>query len=121
MPLNRINTGIAIRGRVTPNQGQRNQCHAVIAKLEFEDLDRGKQTLYTNGDARLDIQGRTASGDVNLQVQIGRGTVAAALVANSALQPTDEANKRGVRNNAISVLNQSMDFGTVWRLTGTLP
>jgi hypothetical protein len=58
---------------------------------------------------------------VNLQVQIGVGTVAAALIDNSVLQTTDPANQRGASKGAISVLNQSLDSGTVWTLTGTLP
>lgn len=121
MPLTKTNTGNAIRGRVVPNRAQSEDCHAVIALLTFADLGRGAGTLHTVGVARLDMQGRTAAGDANIQVQIGDGTVAAAMIANSAQQANDPANQRGVANASISVLNQSMDSGTVWNLTGSLP
>lgn len=121
MPLTKTNTGNAIRGIAVPNAAQRRNCQAVIALLDFADLGRGAGTLHSVGDVRLDMQGYTAGGDANLQVQIGGGTVAASLIANSVLAITDPMNQNGARNGAISVLNQSMDFGTVWSLTGTLP
>ncbi|HEX8558699.1 MAG TPA: hypothetical protein VF668_11370 [Pyrinomonadaceae bacterium] len=67
------------------------------------------------------MQGHTAAGDANIQVQIGGGTTAAALIAASVMQITDPVNQRGATNGAISVLNQSLDSGTIWTLTGTLP
>lgn len=121
MPLTKTNTGNPIRGILVPNAAQRADCQAVIALLTFADMGRGSGTLHTSGVARLDMQGRTAAGDSNLQVQIGGGTVAAALIANSVLATTDPTNQRGASNGAISVLNQSMDSGTIWNLTGTLP
>ena len=121
MPLIKTNTENPIRGRVVPTASQQDDCQAVIATLDFADLGRGAGTLHTVGVARLDMQGRTAAGDANLQVQIGTGTVAAAMIANSVQQTTDSANQRGASNGAVSVLNQSMGSGTVWNLTGTLP
>lgn len=121
MPLSKINTGNAIRGIVIPLAEERNDCQAVIAKLDFADLGRGAGTLHTVGLARLDMQGRTAAGDANIQVQIGTGTVAAVMIANSVQRTTDPNNQRGASNGAISVLNQSMDTGTIWSLTGSLP
>ena len=121
MPLTKTNTNNPIRGRVVPNAAQRSDCQRVIAQLDFADLGRGAGTLHTSGAARLDMQGRTAAGDANLQVQIGGGTVAAAMVASSVQQTTDPANRRGASSGAVSVLNQSMDSGNVWSLTGTLP
>lgn len=121
MPLTKTNTGNVIRGRVVPNQAQRRDCQAVIAQLNFADLGRGAGTLHQVGVARIDMQGRTATGDANIQVQIGGGTVAAAMIANSVQRTTDPNNQRGASNGAISVLNQSMDSGTVWTLTGALP
>lgn len=76
--------------------------------------------MHTVGAARLDMQGRTQTG-VNLQVQIGAGTAAAVLIDDSVLQTKDPTNQKGASNGAISVLNQSLDSGTVWSLTGTLP
>ena len=121
MPLTRTNTGNPIRGIVVPNAAQRRDCQAVIVKITFADMGRGQGTLHTVGQARLDVQGRTAAGDVNLQVQIGNSTAAAVLIANSVLQTTDPINQTGASNGAISVLNQSLDSGTIWNLTGTLP
>ena len=121
MPLTKTNTGNAIRGIVVPTAAQRHDCQDVIALLDFTDMGRGPGTLHTVGVARLDMQGRTAAGDANLQVQIEGGTVAAALIANSVLIITDPTNQRGASNGAISVLNQSMDTGMVWTLTSTLP
>lgn len=121
MPLNKINTNNPIRGVIVPNAAQRSDCQAVIALLTYADLGRGAGTLHTVGVARLDMQGRTAAGDANIQVQIGGGSVAAAMIAASAQHATDPANQSGVANGAISVLNQSMDTRTVWNLTGSLP
>lgn len=120
MPLTKTNTNNAIRGRTIPNSGQRKDCNAVIAKITFADLGRGAGTLHTVGVARVDMQGDTKEG-ANIQVQIGKGTVAAAIIFNSVQQTTDPANQRGAAKGTISVLNQSMDTGTVWNLTGTLP
>ncbi|MBY5524414.1 hypothetical protein HFO60_26900 [Rhizobium leguminosarum] len=121
MPLTKTNTNNAIRGRIVPSCGQRNDCKAVIAQITFADLGRGAGTLHSVGVARVDMQGRTAAGDANIQVQMGGHTVAAAMIFNSVQQTTDPANQRGAANGTISVLNQSMDSGTVWNLTGTLP
>lgn len=121
MPLIKTNTNNPIRGLAGLNPGRRDDCQDVISKLTFADLGRGPGTLHTSGVARVDVQGRTATGGVNLQVQIGTETAAAALVAATVLQISDSANQRGGANGAISVLNQSLDTGTVWTLTGTLP
>lgn len=93
MPLTKTNTNNAIRGRIIPNAGQRNDCQAVIAQVTFADLGRGAGTLHTVGVARLDMQGRTAAGDANIQVQMGGGTVATAMIFNSVQQTADPANK----------------------------
>lgn len=119
--LNKVDTGNPIRGIIIPTAAQRRDCQAVIAQLTFSDMTRGAGTLHTVGVARLDNQGRTGAGDTNLQVQIGTKTAAAALIAASALQTTDPANQRGVANAGISVLNQSLDSGTIWSVTGSLP
>ncbi len=121
MPLNKNDTGNDIRGLIVPNAAQRRDCQNVIAKLTFNDLGLGPRTLHTSGVARVDLQGHTTAGEVNLQVQIGTATAAAALVALTVLGTTDPANQRGVANGAISVLNQSLDSGTIWTLNGTLP
>jgi hypothetical protein len=67
------------------------------------------------------MQGRTAAGDANLAVQIGGGVCASALISHTALVTDNPENQRGVCNAAISVLNQSLDTGNNWTLTGQLP
>lgn len=121
MPLNKTNSGNAIRGYINPNKNQRADCQAVINQVTFADLGRGAGTLHTVGTARLDMQGRTGGGDANLQVQIGGSTAAAALIAASVQGITDPTNQRGVVNATISVLQQSLDSGTIWSLTGNIP
>lgn len=121
MPIQKTNSGNAIRGIVIANAAQRRDILAVIAQMDFADLGRGAQTLHTVGMARLDMQGLTNVGDANLQVQIGGGTVAAAIISNTLFGTKDAANRKGVVNGVISVLNQSLDSGTIWTLTGTLP
>ena len=121
MALIKTNTGNAILGIVVPNANQRKDCYKVIALLDFADLGRGAMTLHEIDDIRLDMQGRTAAGDANLAVRIGRGVCASALISNTALLTTDLTNQKGVSNAVISVLNQSLDTGTNWMLTGALP
>lgn len=121
MTLTKTNSNNPIRGRINPNGAQKADCRAVIALLQYADMGRGAGTLRTSGVARLDLQGVTANGDVNLQVQVGGGTVAAALIAGTVLATKDQANQRGAANNAMNVLNSSMDTGMIWNLTGTLP
>jgi hypothetical protein len=121
MPLTKTNTNSAIRGYVAPTRAQRADCQAVIAQLTFADLGRGAGTLHTVGTARLDMQGRTAAGAANLQVQIGAASTSAAIVAASVQHIADPANQRGAASATISVLNQSLDSATIWDLTGTLP
>ncbi len=121
MPLTKTNTNNPIRGIVVPTARQKSDCQDVIAQLDFADLGRGAGTLHVVGTARLDMQGHTGAGDANIQVQIGGGTTAAVLIAASVLATQDPANQRGATKGAISVLNQSLDSGTIWTLTGTLP
>lgn len=120
MALSKENTKNPIRGYVEPNKQQRKDCQAVIAMLTFADLGRGAGTLHTSGTARLDLQGTTKT-EINLQVQIGSATTAAALVAKTLLSTQDPQNQAGVSNGAISVLNQSLDTATIWKLSGSLP
>ncbi len=121
MPLNKINTNNPIRGIVNPTRRQLQTCHTVIGQLDFADLGRGAGTLHEVDDVRLDMQGRTAAGDANIQVQIGNGTAAAALIANSVQQTQDPANQRGAARASRDVLNQSLSSQTIWNLTGSLP
>ena len=121
MPLTKTDTTNEIRRAIIPNDSQKDDCKDVIAKLAFDDLLRGAGTLHEEGEARLDMQGQITAGGVNLQVQIGGKTAAAAIIADSVREIADEANQRGAGRAACSVLRQSLDSRTVWTLTGTLP
>lgn len=121
MPLNKVNTKNPIRGLITPNASQRKDCQDVIAKFDFAGLGKKAGTLHTSGSARIDMQGYTAKGQANLQVQIGSATVAAVLVESAAWSTTNAENQKGIQNAVISVLNQSLDSSTVWELQGKLP
>jgi hypothetical protein len=121
MPIAKTNSGNAIAGAIVPNANQRSDCQAVIAQLVFADLGRGAGTLHTVGTARLDMQGHTAAGAANLQVQIGANTAACALVDATVQGIRDPINQTGGANAAISALNQSLDTRNIWTVTGTLP
>jgi hypothetical protein len=121
MPIVKANTGNAIAGIIVPNAGQRDDCQAVIAQLVFADLGRGAGTLHTVGAARLDMQGHNAAGAANLQVQIGVRTAACALVAATIQAIPNPTNQQGGANAAISALNQSLDSGNIWTVSGAVP
>jgi hypothetical protein len=121
MPITKANSGNAIAGIIVPNAAQKRDCQDVIAQLVFADLGRGAGMLHNVGAARLDMQGHTAAGAANLQVQIGGSTAACALVAATIQAMADPANQRGGANAAISALNQSLDSGTIWNVTGSVP
>ena len=121
MPLNQVNTGTPIPNVLAnPNAAQHANSQAVIAQLTFANLGRGPMTLHTVGVARLDMQGHTAAGAANLQVQIGGQTIAAAVVAATALVAAG-GHQNGVAHAARAVLVQSMNTGTIWHLNGALP
>jgi hypothetical protein len=99
----------------------------VIAMLEYSDIWRGSGTLHESGTMRLDMQGSYPEGSgtvYNLQVQVngvrGSSTVAHALVSDE-VQNDDPANQRGVAHKVISALNQSLDTGCTFRVTGSIP
>ncbi len=96
-------------------------CQNVIALFTYDDLGRKAGTLHNFGQARLDMQGITTNGYYNLQVQVGNYSVAAVLVSNTVLQTMDISNQKGISNAVISILNQSLDSGTIWKLSGSLP
>ncbi len=126
MPLKK-EKGKAIRGYVKANSKQRVDCQAVINKLSFADLGRGGGsakkglTMHEKGVARLDMQGTTSDGGKNIQCQIGDSTAAAVIVSKSVLAEKDGANQRGIAKAAVSALQQSLDTGYVFNVTGSIP
>jgi hypothetical protein len=78
---------------------------------------------------RIDMQGTTTATSTtpvqyNLQVQ-KNGMDASSTVAHAnvsvSLQTTDPTNQRGVVNKVVSALNQSMDTGLSYTVTGSIP
>ena len=123
MPLERKNTENDVRGAIALTKAQCESCYNVISKFDFADLFRTPRTLHISDDnvARLDLQGRTKEGVVNLQVQIGSFSVAAVLIAPDVCAIEDPQNQVGGRKGVISVLNKSLETTTIWTLGGTLP
>ncbi len=110
------------------NQRQLKAAQEVIAQLQYADIWRGAGTLHESKNElmRLDMQGTIPGNPVrhNIQVQVngiqGASTVAHADVSAS-LMTHDAANQRGVANKVISALNQSLDNGQSYTVTGTSP
>jgi muconolactone delta-isomerase len=128
MPVT-ITQGAAINNYLAPNQARKTSTQNVVAQIQYADIWRGAGTLRNNGVMRVDMQGQiAAAGGVparqNIQVQVngvaGHSTVAHADVSHS-LQTNDPINQRGVVNKVISALNQSLDSGRSYTVTGSIP
>ncbi|MEM8584264.1 MAG: hypothetical protein AAGF87_08345 [Bacteroidota bacterium] len=117
-----------IPNRFIPGAAHRNAAPALIAQLDYDDLWRGQGTLHTEGALRLDMQGSFVGPNgnrwYNLQVQVngitGHSTIAQANVCET-IQTADKANQRGAAGKAISALNQSLDSGNKYKVSGTNP
>ena len=125
MPITRTENG-AIPNHYNPNNAQRGSCQNVIAQLQYADLWRGAGTLRDNGVIRVDMQGHIPGPPIqyNMQVQVngiqGKSTVAHAIIS-STIQTADSANQRGALRSVIAALNQSLDTGNSYTVTGTSP
>jgi hypothetical protein len=125
MPM-QVTQGQPIAHHFQPNQEQRTAAHNVIAQLQYADLWRNAGVLRQNNLMRVDMQGVIGGNPVrhNIQVQVngikGSSTVAHADVS-ATLMTNDPANQKGVVNRVISALNQSLDTGHSYAVTGTSP
>ena len=125
MPM-QVMQGQPIPNHFQPNQAQRNAAHDVIAQLEYGDIWRGAGTLHKNNLVRVDMQGTIPGNPVrhNIQVQVngiqGNSTIAHADVSAS-IMTNDPPNQKGAANKVISALNQSLDSGDTYTVTGTNP
>jgi hypothetical protein len=127
MPM-QVTQGQPIAHHLQPNNNQRTAAQAVINLLQYTDLWRGPGKLRTSPDEsmRVDMQGTIPGPPVrhNIQVQVndmhGNSTVAHADVSTS-LMTSDANNQRGVLRRVISALNQSLDDGHTYTVTGTSP
>lgn len=123
MALKTINTQNEIRNSISLNKKLNKTCCDVIIQFEFDDLFHKQGTLHESDDrqVRLDLQGRTQNGTVNLQVQIGRHSVAAVLIAPE-ICTLDVPEHQGIAcESVITILKQSLTTGTIWQLSGSLP
>jgi hypothetical protein len=86
----------------------------LIAELVFSQLAGGSGTIIDNGVVRIDRQGQTGTGDLNLQVQIDglsrASTIAAALIPNQYFNGvTNPGTMAEVQRVVRSALVQSLD------------
>lgn len=123
--------GVAIAGHVNPNNAQHAAAKRAIEQLTYADLWGGARTIHTDPPrapraqqiCRLDEQGNFNRGGFNwsnLQIQIGNGTCAHAEVSAQTVN-NDHQNRTGVRNRVVSALNQSLDTGNTYIVSGTSP
>jgi hypothetical protein len=123
--------GGAIRGPIAPNRAQHAAAKRAIELIAYADLWGGKRTIHTDPPhatraqqvCRLDEQGnfnRAGFNWSNLQVQIGDSTCAHAEVSAQTAN-NDVQNQVGVRNRVVSALNQSLDSGNTFVVSGTSP
>ena len=105
------------------NANQERDARLAINAIDFADVWRGAGTIVNQGLVRLDVQGRTAAGEQNLQVQIngvnGNSTVAAALIAESVQDASIEAQRVYAVRKIKDALFSSMNDGHIYRVTGT--
>ena len=123
--------GAAFAGRIVPNAAQHAAAKRAIELLTYADLWGAARTIHTDPPrapraqqvCRLDEQGNFNRGGFNwsnLQVQIGNSTCAHAEVSAQTAN-NDVQNQVGVRNRVVSALNQSLDSGNTYIVTGTSP
>ena len=105
------------------NANQERDARLAINAIDFADVWRGAGTIVNQGLVRLDVQGRTAAGEQNLQVQIngvnGNSTVAAALIAESVQNANIEAQRVYAVRKIKDALFSSMNDNHIYRVTGT--
>ena len=105
------------------NANQERDARLAINAIDFADVWRGAGTIVNQGLVRLDVQGRTAAGEQNLQVQIngvnGNSTVAAALIAESVQDASIEAQRVYAVRKIKDALFSSMNDNHIYRVTGT--
>ncbi|PXX99260.1 hypothetical protein [Halomonas sp. LBP4] len=105
------------------NQSQHGDAVADINSLADTAIWRGAGTIINQGTVRIDVQGYTGAGDLNLQAQIngvnGNSTVAAILVAPSVGQANTQAQHVYATRKLKNALFESMNDGYIYRVSGT--
>ncbi|PMR68296.1 hypothetical protein [Halomonas heilongjiangensis] len=105
------------------NQNQHADAVAAINSLTDTAIWRGAGTIINQGTVRIDVQGYTGAGDLNLQAQIngvsGNSTVAAILVAASVAEANIPAQHVYATRKLKNALFESMNDGYIYRVSGT--
>ncbi|MCE8034447.1 MAG: hypothetical protein LPK20_13240 [Halomonas sp.] len=105
------------------NQTQHGDAVTAINSLTDTAIWRGAGTIISQGTVRIDVQGYTSDGDLNLQVQIngvsGNSTVAAILVAPSVGEANTQAQHVYATRKLKNALFESMNDGDIYRVFGT--
>ena len=105
------------------NQNQHSDAVTAINSLIDTAIWRGAGTIINHGTVRIDVQGYTGAGDLNLQAQIngvnGNSTVAAILVAASVAEANTQAQHVYATRKLKNALFESMNDGYIYRVSGT--
>jgi hypothetical protein len=123
--------GNPIANSINPNNAQHAAAKRAIELLTYADLWGGARTIHTDPPhvpigqqvCRLDEQGpfnRNGFNWSNLQLQIGNFSCAHAEVSAQTAN-NNAQNQAGVRNKVVSALNQSLDSGNTFVVSGTSP
>jgi hypothetical protein len=124
MPMNVIR-GEYFRGYVAVGRELREAAQTAISKIKYADIFRGAGSIAHHGTVRVDNQGRFQIGGVgpyycNIQVQISNLTVAHASICETIMN-NDPLSQTGAKNRVISSLQQSLDDGHSYTVTGGIP
>lgn len=105
-----------------PNNNQTRDATNVIAQLDFADLYRQPPFRINGNLVRLDAQGLNGAGDSNWQVQIngvnGNSTIAHAQIVAAVGNASTADRQRNVERSARNALNQSLNTGNRYDVTG---
>lgn len=129
MPVNVTNTQTPIPNIfLNINNIIRNDAHDAIGALQYTDLFRAAGTLTQSNTIRIDMQGHFQRNGLewsNIQAQVnginGNSTVAHIEVSNAGANINDPTNQCGFANRVRSALEQSLDNGTTFQVTGMYP
>ncbi|TFH87247.1 hypothetical protein EQG41_07540 [Billgrantia azerbaijanica] len=105
------------------NTTQHNDAVEAINSLADTDIWREPRKIIDRGTVRIDVQGYTGNGDLNLQAQIngvsGNSTVAAILVAPSVGEADTQAQHVYATRKLKNALFESLNDGYIYRVSGT--
>lgn len=109
------------------NTKQKTDAHTAIGALEYAKIFQNNSGTISNFETmRVDMQGTFTQGGYrwhNIQVQIngisGKSTVAHANVSEQTMT-SDPVNQKGVVQKVRSALEQSLDSGKSYEVSGSI-